>query len=126
MGAKHTQGPWFPVFNNHFWECVIPRDGEASKYCPHVAYVWPVIGDADNRASPEEISANREANARLIAAAPDLLEALGALGVIGCGYCFCGQNRDPEKQDHEPKCRDARAAIAKATQSDIGKQTETK
>lgn len=52
---------------------------------------------------------------RLVAAAPNMLEALCALGVIGGGYCFCSADRDPDKTEHEPECRDARAAIAKAT-----------
>ena len=47
---------------------------------------------------------------------PDLLEALQALGVIGGGYCFCHKFRDPFKDGHEPECRDARAAIKKATE----------
>lgn len=38
--------------------------------------------------------------------------ALGALGVIGGGYCFCSTHRDPEKEAHEPECRDARKALA--------------
>lgn len=50
----------------------------------------------------------------LLASAPDLLGALGALGVIGNGYCFCSKERDPDKADHEPECAGARAAIAKA------------
>lgn len=41
-----------------------------------------------------------------------LEEALGALGAIGNGYCFCSENRDPLKQEHEPECRDARAVLS--------------
>ena len=54
------------------------------------------------------------ANARLIAAAPDLLTALQALGARPVGYCFC---RTPEQAErgHTGECREACAAIAKAT-----------
>ena len=50
------------------------------------------------------------------AAAPadPIRDALAALGVIGDGYCFCSENRDPHKSAHEPECRDARAALAEA------------
>lgn len=40
-----------------------------------------------------------------------LREALGALGVIGDGYCFCSEHRDPHKERHEPECRQASAAL---------------
>ena len=41
-------------------------------------------------------------------------EALGALGAMPEGYCFCfGNRRDPLKPEHEHtgECRDARAAL---------------
>ena len=58
--------------------------------------------------------------ARLIAAAPDLLEALQGLGAMPEGYCFCfggNRKRNAARPDHQHtgKCRAARAAIAKAT-----------
>jgi hypothetical protein len=40
-----------------------------------------------------------------------LREVLGALGVIGNGYCFCSEHRDPHKEQHQPECRLARAAL---------------
>jgi hypothetical protein len=57
-----------------------------------------------------------DANARLWAAAPELLSALEALGVMQDGYCFCPHNRDPHKGDqlHTGECTAACAAIAKA------------
>ena len=55
------------------------------------------------------------ARARILAAAPDLLDSLVALGVMPEGYCFCfGNNRDPMKTDHTGECRLARLAINKA------------
>jgi hypothetical protein len=58
-----------------------------------------------------------EDDARLIAAAPDLLDALTGIGVLPEGYCFCRPNqRDATRPDHDHtgECRAARAAIAKA------------
>jgi len=65
--AKHAHGPWKAVRNASFWEVVTPLPGQtldqANEYSPSLAYVW---GEGEEQA---------EANARLIAAAPDLLEA---------------------------------------------------
>ena len=88
MSTKHTPGPW--------------HIADGSKLMVHAGDVWVastmgVRGDTG------------EANARLIAAAPDLLEAL---------YPFVAQNTSEEfititvKSAHVTR---ARAAIAKAT-----------
>jgi len=42
-----------------------------------------------------------------------LRDALGALGAIGGGYCFCAYDRNPENHNHEPECHAARAALDK-------------
>ncbi len=57
-----------------------------------------------------------EGNARLIAAAPDLLAALEAIAALPEGYCVCRDRRDAGKLDHyhEGECQAVRAAIAKA------------
>ncbi len=101
--AKHTSGPW----------CVDPSDKTAvfkqfklprivnEKVCS-VRFSWMTQGE-------------KEANARLIAAAPDLLEALkGMLSVYGitqADYEFRGIGSQVEVDLAEQ----ARAAIAKAT-----------
>ena len=43
--------------------------------------------------------------------AENLHAALTAIGVIGNGYCFCSENRDTLKKDHEPECSYARLSI---------------
>jgi hypothetical protein len=99
--AQHTPGPWKAVRNASFWEVVTPLLGQtldqANEYSPSLAYVW---GEGEEPA---------EANARLIAAAPDLLEALRTA-------------RDHIDMDalEISHCKDAeriRAAIAKATEA---------
>ena len=60
---KHTPGPW--VIHGNFTE-IHPHDDPDGNQ---------VIADVD----PDCEMSNREANARLIAAAPDLLEALEAM-----------------------------------------------
>lgn len=88
---KHTPGPWFAVRNSCYWE-VNPARKVGDYDTPFTV--------ADCCASdPSNTTGLQEANARLIAAAPDLLAALVAL-------------------DHEygPKTlRMAQDAIAKAT-----------
>lgn len=61
-GAKHTPGPWFVVDHSKDEQCMYiesAKDGVASVF-------------TDTPTRPEEIAAN----ARLVAAAPELLEAL--------------------------------------------------
>lgn len=77
MSTQHTPGPWKAVRNASFWEVVTPPPGQtldqANEYSPSLAYVW---GEGEEQA---------EANARLIAAVPDLLEALKAMEArFGC------------------------------------------
>jgi hypothetical protein len=101
MSTQHTPGPWKAVRNASFWEVVTPPPGQtldqANEYSPSLAYVW---GEGEEQA---------EANARLIAEAPDLLEALRTA-------------RDHIDMDalEISHCKDAeriRAAIAKATEA---------
>ena len=67
MTTNHTPGPWKKARNSSFWEVVTPFQGqlidEANEFSPSVAYAWGCT---------EEVA---EANAGLIAAAPELLEA---------------------------------------------------
>lgn len=99
--SGHTPGPWFArpsvlqVTDQKVW---FDADGVRHGETPNMV-----------------IECNCVADTHLIAAAPDLLVALQALGVVGDGYCYCSHERNPERADHEPECRDARAAIARAT-----------
>lgn len=74
---------------------------------------WLENGRLDEAATDARI-AERNANARLIAAAPDLLAALQAIVDENVDYMTINHLGDPEQQ-HNIKL--ARAAIAKATGS---------
>lgn len=94
MTTKHTRGPWHtnkPIESNGYvW--VDPIDG----VCGEIATAWPTTTDGE-----------AEANARLIAAAPELLEALIELNSVSArGFLY-----------DDPARIKARAAIAKATGS---------
>ena len=93
--SKHTPGPW-AIYNG----CNVYPDNGDTKARHHVAEVTPEGWQSEHcDITPEE----HKANARLIAAAPELLEALQDM-----------------VSDHEclskPTIDFARRAIAKATQ----------
>ncbi len=101
MNTKHTPGPWTIGRIGDGTEHTAPIEGAGTT----VGYVEMHSFDDDETTTPEQA-----ANARLIAAAPDLLEALRALldaspgpdkGYVSTPYFEARQS--------------ARAAIAKAT-----------
>ena len=98
--VKHTPGPWR-------WR--MSRDINVRKLVGSAEV--PIVIRNGRWVSP-----TADANERLIAAAPELLDALQALLVCPDGYCCCS-DCDPGKPDpeHTGECREARAAIAKAT-----------
>lgn len=95
MKAQHTPGPWMPSWRDYGG--VIDKDGY-------------VVAQAATFRNKEVI----EANARLIAAAPDLLEALqdcvSVMSIELKGLAVI-----------QPELRNAMAAIAKATGSDAAR-----
>lgn len=74
MGGKHTPGPWFAAQNEHYWQIDSDTHGQIGDVCAS-NYIY-VDGALLPRHDADAIAA---ANARLIAAAPDLLEALIAI-----------------------------------------------
>jgi len=110
--SKHTPGEWEPIFQNKKAFGVRTRDGylffsvQPSRY-----------GDQDERYKDEV--AEHIANLHLIAASPDMLEALmeaewGGTAIGGnmsCPVCF-----NSREYGHSPDCKLA-AAIAKAKRS---------
>lgn len=110
---SHTKGPW--------------RTGSLISYNGSTgepeAFVYRLPPD-----HPEETAHNRicvrgshsamdcDADARLIAAAPELLEALKQVGnAYGCfAGCTASLAKSNECADHTYNCKKARSAIAKA------------
>lgn len=101
MQSKHTPGPWWPILDSaKSWTVLTHRDNEVGSDRgigdPDGAAICVSIGDH----TEARTRGNEHANACLIAAAPDLLEALkGVLRVA---------DRATDEFDA------ARAAIAKA------------
>ena len=90
MGTKHTPGKWNIVESNK-----IDEEAHIQTDLKSICRMWIQMDSQDM------------ANARLIAAAPDLLEALKAL--VADLKPYMGQGR------MDDKIRNAIAAIAKAT-----------
>lgn len=110
--AGHTPGPWTvseldgrvigPVRT-----LVDTSSGTEVPQLQAVARVLDRIGDRLGEA---------KANARLIAAAPDLLEALQLVSLARTRgeLCWCDVITLARSHEHSPACLAARAAIAKA------------
>lgn len=95
--SAHTPGPWRLV------EWTAPDD-----------YGWSIkIGDAPHRLEVSAWSASSEADAHLIAAAPELLEALERLADTTQGLDVTFRSA-AEESTAEDALGQARAAIAKA------------
>ncbi|MDR6216219.1 hypothetical protein [Paracidovorax wautersii] len=101
MSAKHTPGPW--SLNTQYADIEVRGPAESGVLIA-VMSPWGIAADTE---SPQA------ANAHLIAAAPELLEALQGLDEA---YCRAGAPLTREER-HEDRKRliAARAAISKAT-----------
>lgn len=93
MSAKHTAAPWGVIVNVNHWSVQDTRGVNVAG-----GTGWGIPG----------LHGQMEANARLIAAAPDLLAALNAM------LTHMGMDED---EWTKPTFDQARAAIAKATGS---------
>jgi hypothetical protein len=98
MSAKHTPGPWELKSEGWKGQFIYGTDEHAKG----VRFIAKVSLDFDGA----------EANARLIAAAPELLEALKGLDEA---YCRAGTLSKSERLEDRKRLMAARAAIAKAT-----------
>jgi hypothetical protein len=104
MAGKHTSGPWTVV--EHSWSDIGVYAG-AHRVCLLSIY------DEATEETQSELEARDSANARLIAAAPELLEALQTL-VRNRYSCFIPEDGSvAELYEWTEKARDL---IARATQ----------
>ena len=96
-----TPGPW----------AINEGDGMAIAKVSHFAITAPCTAAIGSLSSDENL-----ANARLVAASPDLLAALKAVTETGddCPMCDRGRLRNPEKT-HWPECPFGRAQALIAT-----------
>jgi len=96
MNAQHTSGPWklYRPHRESFWH--VNQDGGPGYICDAPMY--------------EHRAAECEANARLIAAAPDMLLALRRAALA---LAFAAEESEAMRDDYNA----VSAAIAKATQS---------
>jgi hypothetical protein len=104
--SGYTPGPWIAKRNSSFWEINPVNRSESGPWS---------VGDVCASAPDDADGGLQEANARLIAAAPDLLEALEA--AVGCGMVPTSSMKDGGAARHSIQVRVAdmiRAAIAKA------------
>ncbi|MET3481590.1 hypothetical protein [Methylobacterium sp. 1973] len=90
--AKHTPGPWMATIGNRGTLCVISGDA------------W-ICGELSN--GNGEFPGEAEANARLISAAPEMLEVLAEYLMLGAGKCTIGRQQADK----------ALAVIRKATEA---------
>jgi hypothetical protein len=101
--ATHTPGPWtVPHSDSPYWHQA--RKGEQP---------IPVSSEVGVIADVRWQRRDHEANARLIAAAPDLLAALKEMYAL---YADHAQYDDSEEQHEVKAIGQAREAIAKATE----------
>lgn len=102
MDTKHTRGPWVGAGKRGI-------DGGEYGYDEVVSATCDPCGWSGCSGARVVMT---DADERLIAAAPDLLESLQALGAKPNGYCFC-LCAEHVAAGHTGECRDACAAIAK-------------
>lgn len=92
MEGKYTPAPWSANWNGYYYQIDSESDGQIGDVCASL-----FIDDNKDKG---------KTNARLIAAAPELLEALQAIIEIG--------KRDLSNKKYDSYFETARAAIAKA------------
>ena len=108
MNAQYTPGPWH-------MELVTKTSTQlqATMVVGADNSIWPSFGRTIAEVGHWRDRVNPEADARLIAVAPELLEALDQLLMAVQWLCANVSLTDGEKRSLEVPCQDARFAIAK-------------
>ena len=115
MSAVHTPGPWTANFDHQQNACAHVR---ASNGYNEVATVFVASEDGDQKRDENGCWPDqpvRDANARLIAAAPDMLAALQELLAVTPAVAPAAGMLAGIVERHRAAIDGARAAIAKAT-----------
>lgn len=99
--SKHTPGPWKAVDNSWEISTVYAADGTVVAECP--------IAGCVTEESQDDLEPIMEANARLVAASPDLLAACKEFIAWDCD-----EHPEMDPQRGERLRRQMHAAIAKA------------
>ncbi len=107
--SKHTPGPWFTDFD---WQAPAIEAGTKSPY-KYVALVTKDETTPVAEVASAPLSEVQKANARLIAAAPDLLEMLKE-AYNHLDYCGFGDSWEREYAQKAKLDKRISAAIAKA------------
>ena len=108
MSGGHTPGPWATEYR------ATSRGGYAQEIFDSKGELIATAAWYPIKYSVTTTTTNREANARLIAAAPDLLEAL----IKALPYVECAEDDPAYKAGAVAKVvKNMRAALAKARQS---------
>ena len=108
--SKHTPGPWEVLNETEVFTGLGADSGDGVKSLPSDGWMIADCGDCVTftEIGPAELGRDlRKANARLIAAAPDLLQALE-------GLLLAYNDPGNTGSTHDDKVEAARAAIAKA------------
>lgn len=109
MSAQHTPGPWALDEDSN----IMAHDGAVAVAVVMLADDYPCL-DHDEDEAVEKVQVECEANARLMAAAPDMLTALVAMDrALDAIHDFM-----PLPFEHHRAWIAARAVIAKATGQD--------
>ena len=85
---QRTPGPWFAVWNDHYFEISTADD----RFAPSLGAVWARVPG---------LQVGAEADARLIAAAPEMLAALSAASHALMSYAYGNGSPDLAKSTAE-------------------------
>ena len=111
---KHTPGPWRWCGYYLIQDCpaTVSPDKEGKETNPFATPCeHPIADDGSGCGDYDPIIDTEGPDARLIAAAPDLLKALSEMECAWCGQIIGGE---PLYEGHECQCAEARAAVKKA------------
>ena len=109
--AKFTKGPWTIEHDREFDECIIYAEREEDRVVICEVSTYVTVSNDDNCIDVDQIIAN----ANLIAAAPDMYEALDHLRIVAQKVCddfCCGAGCSQDARDCKLEGGLIRAEIA--------------